>query len=747
MPGTSASPFNADDTRVFLVGPVKRHAIRVAAVLALVVYASYLVYRALYTINPQALGFSLAVYFAELHGFFSLGLYFHQVWALRGRRVVAPPEGLTVDVFITTYNEDVDLLRQTVRAAVAMRYPHRTWVLDDGRRAEVRALAEELGCTYVTRADNAHAKAGNWNNGFRLSDGDFIATLDADHVPRPDFLERTLGFFRDARVALVQVPQQYHNLDSVQHRVSWRGRRMYSEQDSFFGLVMPGKDHWNAAFFCGTGAVLRREALEPYGGIKTDTITEDLHTSVVLHAAGWKSVYLNEVLVTGLAPVDLKGFETQRLRWAEGNMTVATFVNPLTAPGLSIHQRISYFASLYHWTIGVPKLIFYLAPPWILFTGTFPIANYDATFLTLYLAFLSTLIGSYYLASHGKGRLLLDELFNVVSCFTLIRALKRVVFGRGGPPRFVVTAKRGTGARDARPILPHAVLVSFSLLAMVWSGLGLGFGISDDAFGAGTAMFWTLYNLTLLAIVIRIGARPAEKRGTCRFRAHFPVEALADSGVAGRIGVTADISGQGCALLWPEALPRGARLPVRMHFGPRTADWTAEVVSDQGRQPSGWYRYGVRFPDFVQADIDLINDSVFSLVVPDLFDTLSPASWFTLRGRQVVRWISGQSRTRSQRHMVKVPACVEYPGGAFVSATRDVSETGVSLSSPVPFAAGSTLQLALFMPGRVLQCEVSVARCRPRPSRRGFDTWVLGLEFESMRDAAELEAIRELEAA
>lgn len=715
-------------------------------VTALGVYAAYLTYRGLYTINADALGFSLAVYAAEIHGFVSLFLYFHQVWALRGRRVVEPPRDLTVDVFVTTYNEDVDLLRQTVRAAVAMRYPHRTFVLDDGRRAEVRALADELGCVYITRADNAHAKAGNWNNGFRHSDGHVIATFDADHVPRPDFLERTLGFFRDPRVALVQVPQQYHNLDSVQHRVSWRGRRMYSEQDAFFGLVMPGKDHWNAAFFCGTGAVLRREALLPYGGIKTDTITEDLHTSIELHAAGWKSVYLNEVLVTGLAPMDLKTFETQRLRWAEGNLKVAMFINPLTAPGLSLHQRISYVASLYHWTIGLPKLVFYLAPPWILFTGTFPIANYDASFLMLYLAFLATLIASYHLASRGKGRLLFDELFNMVSFFTLIRALKRVVFGRGLPARFVVTDKRGRRGRDARPILPHAALVSFSLLAMTWSALGLGFGVTDDRFGAGTAMFWTAYNLTLLLIVIRLGLRAPEKRVASRFRAHFPVEARGPMG-SGLIGVTADISDGGCALLWPETLPVGETVPVRLQFGSRTADWQAQVVSSQGRVAKGWYRYGVRFQGLSVADVDLINDSVFSLVVPDLFQTMAPESWVSLRMQQVVRWITGRAQSRAQRHVVPVPVRVRCAGASFVSVTRDISETGVSLASPMRVPVGSMLELTLFVPGRTLRCEVSVARCVPRRSRQGFDTWILGLHFEAIQDAAEIAAIRQLEAA
>jgi cellulose synthase (UDP-forming) len=168
-----------------------------------------------------------------------------------------------------------------------MRYPHRTFVLDDGRRTEVKALCDELGCEYVTRDTNEHAKAGNWNHAFARTSGAFIATFDADHVPRADFLERTLGFFADPKVAFVQVPQRYHNLDSLQHRVDWRNRRLYGEQDVFFNLVMPGKDHWNASFFCGTGAVLRRAA--PHGGLVTGTITEDGYGSRCSRRGGNRS--------------------------------------------------------------------------------------------------------------------------------------------------------------------------------------------------------------------------------------------------------------------------------------------------------------------------------------------------------------------------------------------------------------------------------------------------------------------------
>jgi cellulose synthase (UDP-forming) len=563
-----------------------------------------------------------------------------------------------------------------------------------------------------------------------VTQADFIATFDADHVPRPDFLDRTLGFFRDPKVGLVQVPQQYHNLDSVQHRVSWKARRMYAEQDSFFKLVMPGKDNWNAAFFCGTGAVLRREALEPHGGILTGTITEDLHTSVVLHAEGWKSVYLNEVLVTGLAPFDLASFAVQRLRWAEGNLKAAGLASPVTIPGLTVGQRISYFASLFHWTTGAPKLVYYLAPPWMLFTGTFPIAHFDRTFVTIYLTFLATLIGSYLVVSRGKGRLLMDELFNMVSFFTLLRAIKRVLFGRGKPSRFVVTSKSGLGEHDLGPVVPHLVLLGFSALAIAWSLMGLGFGINEDVRGALVGIFWALYNATLMIAVIKLGGRPSERRAGCRYRGNFAVEARGTGPEAGRLGVTLDLSEHGSTLLWPNSLKVGSRLPVRIHFGPRSVDWIAEITDEQEPRNDGWYRYGLHFTDFGSAEVDLINDIVFGLVVPDLYTTLSQPSWATRQWRRLVTAIDRRMKRRASRQVVRVPVRVQYPGGTFVTTVRDLSATGLSVQAPMRLNAGTDVTVTMFTPARTWQGTASVARSEARTSRAGFDTWILGLRFE-----------------
>jgi cellulose synthase (UDP-forming) len=734
-----ARPFDADDSRVHLEPLYVRLLARIVSVGMLAAYAFYLVYRALFTLNPEAPVFSALVYAAEVHGFIALFFYVHQLWALRGRRVPLAERGLTVDVFVVTYNEDVELLRQTVRGAVNLRYPHKTYILDDGRRDAVRALAEELGCGYITRDDNRHAKAGNFNNAFAQTTGDFIATFDADHVPRAAFLERTLGFFRDPKVAFVQVPQQYHNLDSVQHRVNWHHRRLYGEQDVFFNLVMPGKDHWNAAFFCGTGAVIRRAALAPYGGILTGTITEDLHTSIVLHADGWKSVYLNELLVTGLAPMDLKSFEIQRLRWAEGNLKVLGFVNPLTCRGLTPAQRVAYAASIFHWTGGVPKLVYYLAPPWMLFTATFPIAHFDRTFFTIYLAFLATLLSGYSVISRGTGRLLMDELWSMTSFFTLIRALKRMLFGRRAPAVFQVTSKRG-GTRGGSEVLPHFALLGFSILALTWSWMGLGFGVRDDVLGAGVASFWAFYNMALMVSVVRMAMRPVQKRHSVRFRAAFPVELPAD-GDPGTVGMTADLSEGGCTLLWPTPLTRGSRVLLRMHFGPFTNDWQGEVVAQHGRRRDRWAVHGVRFLGLVQEDVDLINDVIFNAVVPDLFVTLSATSL----PRQVVRWVVGRARGRFARRPRRVPMSlpvrVRHPLGDFVTTVRDVSGSGLSVTAPRLAQPGDVCEVEVLAPEQRWRGQAAVVRAVPRHVNDHFPMWQWGLRFVSTKDQADLDRL------
>ncbi len=284
-PGPSTPPIYSSRHRPGLryetLGPAR--SLLVLAYVAIAIW--YLTWRPT-TFNPQAPVFSGIVYAAELFGFVVALMHIFMVWRLSVRAAPAAASGLSVDVFIPSYNEPLDMVRRTLLAASRMDYPHQTWLLDDGNRPEARTLADSLGCRYLARERNTDAKAGNLNNALQHSSAELIAVFDADHAPARDFLTRTLGYFTDPAVAFVQTPQDFYNLDSYQHRRHRRRHLVWTEQSLFFRVIQRGKDCWNAAFFCGSCAVLRRRALDEVGGFATGSVTEDLRTSIRLHRNG-----------------------------------------------------------------------------------------------------------------------------------------------------------------------------------------------------------------------------------------------------------------------------------------------------------------------------------------------------------------------------------------------------------------------------------------------------------------------------
>jgi hypothetical protein len=241
--------------------------------------AVYLTWRAT-VFNPDALLFSLIFYLAELLGFVLAGFMIAISWRYRIREACRVPPNLTVDVFVPTYNESADMVRRTTLAAINIRYPHVTWLLDDGNRPEMKALADELGCRYLARASNVSAKPGNLNNALKHATGDFVAVMDADFVAQQNFLDRTLGHFTDPRVAFVQCPQDYYNVSAFQYRGESRERYLWHDEAPFYQVLQPGRDHWNATSSCGTSVVYRRSALDAVGGFAPETVTEGTSTAI-----------------------------------------------------------------------------------------------------------------------------------------------------------------------------------------------------------------------------------------------------------------------------------------------------------------------------------------------------------------------------------------------------------------------------------------------------------------------------------
>jgi cellulose synthase (UDP-forming) len=234
----------------------------------------------------------------------------------------------SVDVFIPTYNEPIEVLEKTITGALCLEYPNiKIWVLDDGRRQWLKAFSEAKGVGYLNRPDNAHAKAGNINHALTQTNGEFVAIFDADFVPQRNFLMRTIGFFSQAEIGIVQIPHTFYNHDPMQTNLALR-KTVPDEQRYFFDAIMPSRDAWNAAFCCGSNSVTRRAALRAIGdAVPTEAITEDILMSIALLRKGYITRYLYERLAFGLAPETIEAFFIQRQRWARGAILILYLAN------------------------------------------------------------------------------------------------------------------------------------------------------------------------------------------------------------------------------------------------------------------------------------------------------------------------------------------------------------------------------------------------------------------------------------
>ncbi|MFN3919921.1 MAG: UDP-forming cellulose synthase catalytic subunit [Methylohalobius sp.] len=361
----------------------------------------YLFWRTFTTLgfdDPLSFIAALTLYGAECYGI--------SMWFLGAFTNVYPidrPKGLkvsawpSVDVYIPTYNEPEEIIKLTLTAAKAIDYPRHllnVYLLDDGatwskrhasdfataraaweRYARFQALCQQLGVHYLTRQDNTHAKAGNLNAAFKRTQGELIAVLDCDHVPTVDFLKETVPYFADPKVFLVQTPHFFATPDPIEKNLGLFDR-MPSENSMFYQAVQLGLDFWNASFFCGSAAVLRRKALEEVGGFSGQTVTEDAETALKLHARGWRSIYLAKPLVAGLQPETFASLVRQRMRWAQGMIQLFRLHNPLGQKGLTLGQRLAYLNCMWFWFFPLARVVFLLAPLAYLLLG---LKIYDAS--------------------------------------------------------------------------------------------------------------------------------------------------------------------------------------------------------------------------------------------------------------------------------------------------------------------------------------------------------------------------------
>ncbi|MCJ9714024.1 glycosyltransferase, partial [Bordetella hinzii] len=215
---------------------------------------------------------------------------------------------------------------------------------------------------YLTRPDNRHAKAGNINAALARTDGEFVAVFDCDHVAVRSFLQICMGWFiKDKRLALLQTPHVFFSPDPFERNLGIF-RNVPNEGELFYGVVQDGNDLWNATFFCGSCAVMRRSALDAVGGVATESVTEDALTALKMNRQGFNTAYLAVPQAAGLATENLSRHIGQRTRWARGMAQIIRINNPLLGKGLKLGQRLCYLSAMLHFFFGLPRVVFLTAP-------------------------------------------------------------------------------------------------------------------------------------------------------------------------------------------------------------------------------------------------------------------------------------------------------------------------------------------------------------------------------------------------
>ena len=538
----------------------------------------------------------------EIYGLWALGTLAWFSWSRPPAERPPVTPGRSVDVYVCTYNEPQEVIAATLAGCRALTYPHTTYLLDDGRRPEMAELAKLAGAEYLTRPDNSHAKAGNINAALSRTEGELVLMLDADHVPMPDALDAMVGYFDDERMALVQSPHDFFNHDSVQHYVVGR-----HEQSLFYRVVCPGKDRHGAAYWCGSAALIRRAALLEIGGVATETIAEDFHTTIRMQRGGWKSRYHDEVLVQGLAPHDLDGYLLQRDRWARGNLAVFTLPeSPLRASELAPLQRLSYFASLFSYLAPPMRLLLMATLGLVMWTGELPMKISVLALAALWLPYVTLNLGAGSALARGYMKIGETAHYELLTMEIYTRAL-RCIF-RPGHTAFEVTPKQGTGGGGIKAVGKLRLVLLCAGVVGAGTVLRLldlaGMGPLPDLPGIAAVIVPLLGLIEMrriLRTLIAVGRRQ-QRRLVYRFEGDADAECYSEDGhVSGRL---IDASAAGVGLVLEAPLPVGAKPAVLLQLEDAAGDShevAAQVEVRSCREADGRHLVGATITEIDSA--------------------------------------------------------------------------------------------------------------------------------------------------
>lgn len=536
--------------------------------LSMVVTLRYLWYRTFSTLNFDGWLnsiFSLLLYAAELYAIATLLLAYFQTLKIRNRQSVSMAhvplqQWPAVDIYIPTYNEDIEIVRKTVLATMAIEYPagkKEVYVLDDGRkypqrREELRQMCVDLGCYLMTRDNNDHAKAGNINHALIRTSGELVLILDCDHIPSRNILQETVGFFQKSTVSLVQTPHWFYNPDPFERNLLTQGKIPVGNE-LFYKILQKGNDFWNAAFFCGSAAVVRKSHLLEVGGIAVETVTEDCHTSLRLHGKGYETVYYDKIMVAGLAPEKFSSYVGQQVRWARGMAQILRLEWPIFNRTLTIPQRICYTSATTHFFFGFPRLMYAIAPIAFLVFGINSVRGLGLETLTYALPSILIALNANFIVHKGVRFSFWNEIFEYAMAFqdglvTFMALINPKMGSFNVTDKGVQVSKRSFDWSSVQVLL---IIGSFSLLSLVL----VPYWIITDLQDADAVLInavWCVVNVALLSAAVLVALEQPQLRQSHRLDRHL--SATLFSGQNTLQGTTVDISETGARvrlLDWP----------------------------------------------------------------------------------------------------------------------------------------------------------------------------------------------------
>jgi cellulose synthase (UDP-forming) len=393
--------------------------------------------------------------------------YIFTIWPKEKKSIFEQSFCPPVDIFITVAGEPIGIVKKTVIAAKNIKYPKKNiYILNDGfvcesdNWKEIDSLSKVENINVITRKIGGGAKAGNINNAIKLTKSPFIAVFDADHVPNIEFLNRTMGYFINKKMAFVQTPQYYGNF--LENNVTTGASE---QQELFFGPILEGKNNSNSVFMCGTNMVLNRKALSEVGGLCDTNIAEDFLTSLFIHEKGWESVYVPKILASGLAPSDFLSYYKQQFRWARGSLEVIFKYNPIFRTGLSLQQKLHYLVSASYYLSGVFVILNMFVPIIYLIFHVEPLKT---STMTLALTFLPYLFICIYILqkSSNSGYTFKALSFSMGSFFIFTSALISVLLNR--KVSFAVTSKQAIQGNFVRLVVPQIIYFGICVFTSIF---------------------------------------------------------------------------------------------------------------------------------------------------------------------------------------------------------------------------------------------------------------------------------------